>query len=105
MKIKQIKEITILANRFDIIWDKTHSGGSFSLGGETIEIGCKHIKTDPVYVMSIISHEVMECILAISGGRYESSREQGKYLFNFDHQTFENAIQLHAEAILKFLHN
>lgn len=105
MKIRQIKEITIYANKIDITWDKTHGGGSFNLANGKMTIGIKHIKNDPVYVLSIISHEIMEAIFVLMGGRVEGSRLENNYLFHFDHQTFENAIQLHTELMLKFIHH
>jgi hypothetical protein len=102
MKIKQLKEISILANRFDIVWDKNHSGGSFDFANCKIVIGIKYLQKDPIYVVSIISHEVMEAILVMMGGRIEGARLENNYIFHFDHQTFENAIQLHTELMLKF---
>jgi|WetSurMetagenome_2_1015567.scaffolds.fasta_scaffold303862_2 hypothetical protein len=103
MKINKIKEITILSNHFKIVWNKNHSGGSFTFSTGTIEIGIGHIKSDPLYTLQIISHELMELILSMMGGRYENPRIGNKYLFNFDHQTFENAIELHTQMLTQFI--
>lgn len=103
MKLKFIKEITILGNRFEMIYDKTHNGGSFSYSKNEMTIGIKSVKDDPVYTLSIISHEVMEAILVHMGGRWDNGRVREYYLFNFSHQTFENAIQLHTEIMVKFI--
>jgi hypothetical protein len=100
--INKVKEITILANRFEIIYDETHNGGAFNFSAGTIEIGTKSLEKDPLYVISIISHEVMEAILECMGARYADPRISGNYLFSFNHQTFENAIQLHTEIMSKF---
>jgi hypothetical protein len=103
MKIKFIKEVEILSSKFNVVWDKTHDGGSFHWGENKITIGIKSYKQDPSYTFSIISHELMELILVMTGGRFSNGRTGDNYLFNFDHQTFENAIQLHVQALLKFI--
>jgi hypothetical protein len=100
--INKISEITILSNRFEIIYDDSHNGGSFNFSEGKIEVGVKSIDKDPLYVISIISHEVMEAILECMGARYADPRIGGNYLFNFNHQTFKNAIQLHTEIMSKF---
>ena len=102
MKLRHPKEIVIYGIRFKIVYDKTHDGGEFSCQDNTIEIGCKSEKKDPLYTLSVISHELMECILAVSGCRYNNSRDT-PYLFNFNHQQFENAIQIHAEKLIEFI--
>ena len=100
--IKKVKSITIFGNKFKVIYDPTNNGGSFSFVTETFVIGTKCMKHDPVYTLSVISHEVMEAIYECMGARYCSPREHNAYLFNFNHQTFENAIQIHTEIMSKF---
>lgn len=102
-QIKFIKEVEILSATFKVIWDKTNDGGTFSWKDSEITIGIKSIKKDPLYTLSVISHEVMELILSGMGARFESSRTASNFLFNFDHQTFENAIQIHTQAMTKFI--
>lgn len=103
MQINFIKEINILSVKFKIEWDKKCNGGEFSWKNGIIKIGCECSKTDPGYTLSVISHEVMEVILSGMGARFYNGRIDGNYLFNFSHQTFENAIQVHTEALLKFI--
>ena len=103
MKLNFIKKIQILSFDLSVKWDKTHDGGSFDLENSEITIGIKNYHKDPSYTFSIISHEIMEMILACMNARYSSSRMDNNYLFNFGHQTFENAIQIHAGAISKFI--
>ena len=103
IKINQLKEIEILSACFKITWDKSTDGGYFSWSDSSITIGTKSIKKDSLYTFSVISHEIMEVILTGIGVRFESSRTASNYLFNFDHQTFENAIQIHAQIISKFI--
>ncbi len=103
LQLKYPKTIDVLSSVFTIEYDKTHNGGSFSWSNMKIVIGIKDVRIDPTYTLSIISHEIMELILGMMGGRFENSRIQGNYLFNFDHQTFENAIQIHSMLITKFI--
>lgn len=100
--IKQLKEIEILSCTFTIEWDKKSNGGSFYLAEGKLIVGTKSIKEDPLYTMSILNHEIMEIILQLMGARYQNGRSEG-YVFNFDHQTFENAIQIYTQTINKFI--
>ena len=103
MKIKRIKEVEILSSKFSIIWDKNTDGGYFDWAEGKILIGIKTIDNDPLYVFQVLSHEILEIILIGLGARFSNGRIQGNYLFNFDHQTFENAIQIHTQTLNKFL--
>ena len=103
--LNKLKSIDILSQRFKISWNKKHDGGSFSIGDGDIEIGINSYKSDPLYTIGLISHEIMEIILYKMGARFQNGREDEKYLFSFDHQTFENAIELHTEVMAKFIKN
>lgn len=103
IKINFVKSIDILSNKFEITYPKDTDGGFFCCGSGVMRIGVKSYKKDPKYTLMIISHEVMEIILLLMGGRFSSSRTENNYLFNFDHQTFENAIQMHTDIMAKFI--
>jgi hypothetical protein len=103
MKIKQIKEIEILSCKFIIKWDKTTDAGSFSWSNNSLMIGIRNYKYDSLYTFSVLSHEIMEIILTGMGARFDNSRTNDNFLFNFDHQTFENAIQIHSQTMSKFI--
>lgn len=103
VKIRRIKKIMICSSEFKVIWSKKGNGGAFSFKECTITIGCRDYEKDPLYVMSVISHEIMEIIIEFLGGRFQNGRTDTNYLFNFDHQTFENAIQLHIQAMASFI--
>ncbi len=92
-----------MSSNFNVVWDKTNDDGSFSWSNCEIKIGIKSYKKDPLYTWSIISHEVMELLLGTMGGRFINGRTGENYLFNFDHQTFENAIQIHTAILSKFI--
>jgi len=103
VKIKFIKEVEILSATFSLKWDKSNDGGSFSWKDAEITIGIKSYKKDPLFTLHVISHELMEMILLSMGARFSNGRTGQNYLFNFDHQTFENAIQIHTQALSKFI--
>jgi hypothetical protein len=103
MKLNFIKTIDIMCSTFNVVWDKTTDAGSYSWMDSEIRIGIKHYKKDPLYTFAVINHEVMELILGIMGARFQNGRTSDNYLFNFDHQTFENAIQVHSQTIAKFI--
>lgn len=103
MKITMLKEIEILSIRYSIHWDKSNDAGSFSMSNSLINIGIKNYKKDPLYTFSVLSHEIMEVILTMMGASYSNSRTRDNYLFNYDHQTYENAIQIFSQTISKFI--
>jgi hypothetical protein len=103
MELKLIKKVEILSCSFNVTWDKTHDGGSFSWSESMIIIGIKSYKKDPLYTFSVLNHELMELIYAGMGMRYESPREQAKYRFVFNHQEFENANTVFSQALSKFI--
>ncbi len=92
-----------MSSNFSVVWEKENDAGYFSWSNCEIKIGIKSYKKDPLYTLSIISHEIMELLLGTMGDRFNNSRTGDNYLFNFDHQTFENAIQIHAAIISKFI--
>ena len=104
--LKFISEVEILSSRFKVTWDKKTDAGSFSWTDSTIVIGIKSYKKDPLYTFSVLTHEIMEVILVGMGARFSNGRTGDNHLFIFDHQTFENAIQIHAQTISRFIkHN
>ena len=103
MEIIFPKEITILSNKLKIVQDKTHNSASFDLESCQLIIGVKSLESDPHYVFSLLSHEILECVYAIMNARYSSSRMTNHYLFSFDHQTFENANQIYCDTIKLFI--
>ncbi len=103
MKLNLLKEININSIKFNITWDKLSDGADFSIGNGTIRIGIKSLKQDPLFVFSILSHEIMEIIYVLLGCRFVNGRTGDNYLFNFDHQSFENSIQIYSQTINQFI--
>lgn len=103
IQINFIKEVTILWSKFKIIYDKNTNWWSFSFWKCEIIIWTKSYNIDPVYMITVISHEILEVILVSMGARFDNERTRENYLFNFDHQTYENTVQIHTEIMLKFI--
>lgn len=101
--INFIKKVDIMASSFAVIWDKTNDAGYFSWSDCEIKIGVKNYKKDPTYTFSVLSHEIMELLFVMMGVRFINNRTGDNYLFNFDHQTFENLIQIHTSIMIKFI--
>ena len=103
IKLKFLKEISILNNKFVIVWDKTHNGGSFNFAESKINIGIKCYKIDPEYTFGILMHELSEAIHAACGYRYDDGRIDNDYLFCFRHKEFELHNAVLSSLIIKFI--
>ncbi|MEO5991161.1 MAG: hypothetical protein ABIP68_05955 [Ferruginibacter sp.] len=102
IQINFIKKVEILSSIFKIKWDKKTDGGSFNWSTGEIVIGVKSYYQDSLYTFSILSHEIMETVLSGMGARFYNGREDN-WLFSFNHQVFETAIQIHSQVISKFI--
>lgn len=88
--MKQPKTINICGKKYNIIYDKTYSGGSFDCSTNEIKIGTK----DKHRILEIMIHEISEIILTMRGLRFcrGSYDDNGDYMFVMNHQDFENYI-------------
>jgi len=82
MKLRKIKNITIGSVKFNVIWDKKTSGGSFNYGKKEIMIG---LKLGDLYAFSILIHELKEIIQVEQSTRFERRDEYDNYYFFYDH--------------------
>ena len=103
MKIKFPKKVMILSFAFNIIQDKSTSGGSFDYGKGEITIGTKFLKDDPDSVFMVICHEVYEAITVATKTRYEDGSAAGNWKFFFDHKEFEVNTNIFAMVISQFI--
>ena len=92
--MKLPKTITICGRVYKIKEDKNLLGGKFFCGEQVIVIGTKD-NPHQDELLNIILHEIIEAILTERNLRYKLQYvevENGHYLFNFNHQDFENWI-------------
>lgn len=103
MKIRKLKEITILTNRFKIKWDKRHNAGSFHFKEMKMNIGIQCIKKNPEHVFQVLVHELSEAVHCCIRTRYDDPSCDTNYKFYMDHKEFEVHNILLSELILKFI--
>jgi hypothetical protein len=90
--MKLPKTITICGDKYAIKPCATSNGGSFDTFKRVITVGV----LDPLKTHSIIIHEVVELVFAIRNIRYTKevvSPDNGDYLFCFDHEQFNQAME------------
>jgi len=101
MKIKRLKKIEVNSNIFNIVWDSKSYGGSFSYEDNRITIGCKD--KSPIYLFSIILHELLEICSLEMGIRYTKPATTCDYIFNLDHTQFTTLTNMAAGLTSKFI--
>ena len=94
IKFKIPKKINILGSNYKVIRNKSHAGGVFSTGDNTIEIGTRNLKTDPCWTFQILVHEISEIIHVMLCTRYDDYSVKGNYRFFMDHKGFDNHNQI-----------
>lgn len=100
MKIKRIKKLRINSIEFNIVWDNSHSGGSFSYGGRVINIGTK---TDQSRIFQIISHELMEICSCEMFVRFNRLDVDSDYVFVYDHRQFATMMEMFTGLLMQFI--
>lgn len=95
-------------NYFEVYASPRTVGGRFSLiseGGPKIYIGTEDFEDKPYYVLSIALHEIFEALLSLNGYRFipapAASRSSSDYVFQFNHEQFNEIIERAAEGLEK----
>ena len=101
MKIKRIKKLKVNSEEFDVVWDKTHSGGSFCYDKMIINIGIKHSKDS--YIFMLICHELMEICAIEMQVRYSRPDCDSDYLFSYDHRQHTTMIDMFSSLVSQFI--
>jgi hypothetical protein len=92
--MKLPKSVCIAGKTYKITVDKNSAGGWFGTTSQEIKIGTKGLKDEMVLITFL--HEVIEAIFTERNMRYSlryNNPENGDYLYSFNHDQFENAVQ------------
>lgn len=103
MTIKKPKKIIIGSITFNVVYDKSTSGGSFNYNKRNITIGCLHEKVDQVRILDIIIHELTEIIHCELSNRYSEIDHLNDYMFVYNHKQHTTACSMLANALLNFI--
>lgn len=101
MKIKKLKRVKINCFDFEVTWDKSHNGGSFSYYPPELEIGTKGNQTNEIFM--VICHEIMEICAVEMNVRLARPDCTTDYLFVYDHRQHETMINMFSGIIDKFI--
>ena len=101
MKIKRIKSLKVNSYNFKVIWNKSHSGGSFCYGKREIDIGLLERSDSEIFM--IICHEIMEICAIEMNVRFRRPDCDSDYLFVYDHRQHESLMNMYAGLISEFI--
>jgi len=101
MKIKRIKKLKVNVTQFNVVWDKTHNGASFSYGKNLITIGVKSLSDSEIG--SRICHELLEICALEMHVRYDRSDCDGDYLFAYDHRQHTTMCDMFVSLFEQFI--
>ena len=97
------KKIVIGTCTYNVIANPEMDGGSFDTADCNLTIGIKSLKADPVYVWSVINHELMEIVFTMFRVRYNDPSVEKNYKFFMDHKEFEICIAEFSKLIVQFI--
>lgn len=101
MKIKRIKNIKVLAVNFNVLWDKTSGGASFSYDKLTIKIGTKNLGDGEIF--DHICHEIMEIVSLEMHVRFYRTDCRDDYMFVYDHRQHSTMMCMFSSLISQFI--
>jgi DNA-binding transcriptional regulator WhiA len=85
--------VTCASKKYKIVYHPNRSGGQFHTKSKEIHIGKRCSKQD---ALEVLLHEIAEVILVERNLRYaqeKENKENGDYLFSFNHGEFEMFIK------------
>ena len=101
MRIKRIKKLRVNVTTFDIKWDKTLSGASFSYGRCELVIGT--YKATEVQVLEAVCHELMKMVAEEMRVRLYRPDCDSDYIFVYDHRQHTTMMEMFAGLLSQFI--
>lgn len=101
MKLKKLKVLEVSIYTFNITWDKTIGGASFSYAKEELIIGTKGLTDKDMFAN--ISHELWEICALEMHVRFDRTDCHGDYMFVYDHRQHSTLVVMHAGLLLQFI--
>lgn len=103
MRIKLIKSVLIGHHQFTVKYDKKSGGGYFSFEDRIIVVGIQHIENDPISVVGVLMHELMEVICCITNTRYSDWGTMKDFKFFMTHKEFQTNMEMFTQALSNFI--
>ena len=104
LKYKIPNYITVVHQKFKVIKDKAHGGGSFDCSKSEIIIGTRDLEISPDYTFSVLIHEISELIhVNLLNTRYTDYGTANDYKFFMTHKEFETHNAILSSIILEQL--
>ena len=101
MKIRKIKKLKVNCYEFNIIWNKSHNGGSFSYRDNKVDIGIRDNSESEIFM--IICHELMEIVALEQNVRLNRPDCDSDYIFVYDHRQHESMMNLFSSLVSQFI--
>jgi len=100
-RLKRITSLRVNSYVFNVIWDNTVSGGSFSFSEKNLTIGTRCNDEDLIFM--ILCHELQEMSAIEMNVRMQRPDCNTDYIFVYDHRQFETMINMFAGLLKQFL--
>lgn len=101
MKVKKIKKLKVNCYTFNVVWDGSHSGGSFSYAKKEINIGTQDRSDDGLFM--VVCHEIMEICALEMNVRLNRPDCESDYLFVYDHRQHETMMNMFSSLVTQFI--
>ena len=101
MKIKRISKLKVNSFTFNIKWDNSHTGASFSYRDKLLTFGTHG--NDTAQIFMVICHELMEIVALELNVRLNRPDVDSDYIFVYDHRQHETMANMFSGLLRQFI--